>query len=83
MVHKEEEEEEKLENKLDTPTASSPPKAKRKARPCLSIIAVTPLNLQQHYHKFQDSGYKENPQFEYEYPGLAAKFLSQFKKPRT
>lgn len=42
-----------------------------------------PKNAMQEELKFFESNFTINPQFEYENPIVAAKFITQFKKPRN
>jgi hypothetical protein len=42
-----------------------------------------PRNAKEEEERFFASGCTINPQFEYENPAVAARFINQFKKPRS
>jgi hypothetical protein len=42
-----------------------------------------PKNAKEEEEKFFASDFTINPQFEYDNPTIAAKFINQFKKPKS
>lgn len=61
--------------------ADEPKKAKKNGFNLKALQHALPKNLQECHERFFESGFKVNPQFEYENAVYAQKFLEQFDEP--